>query len=115
MPPGAVADDAGWAALHCAASAGHADIVDGLLGAGADVFATNTTGQLPMHYAASKNHLDCAKRLQGAAGEHGQRMANGTDTSGSTPLLRSSARGYAAMTTWLLEVGVTASSTVAET
>ena len=101
-------DDAGWTPLHVAASSGHAAITLSLLRAGANPLAVNTTGQLAIHYAASRNRIAVAQHLQEAAGENGLAMVSAADTSGSTPLMRSSARGYEPMTVWLLEAGAPA-------
>jgi 26S proteasome non-ATPase regulatory subunit 10 len=46
-----------WTPLIISVSAGMEDVVRLLIGCGADVNATNKTGQSPLHYAASKNRL----------------------------------------------------------
>lgn len=46
-----------WTPLIISVSAGMEDVVRLLIGYGADVNATNKTGQSPLHYAASKNRL----------------------------------------------------------
>ena len=47
-----------WTPLIISVSAGMEQVVRLLIGHGADVNATNKTGQSPLHYAASKNRLE---------------------------------------------------------
>ena len=44
----------GWAPLHSAVSAGHEDVVQRLLSAGAEVGITTSGGQTPLHYAVRR-------------------------------------------------------------
>ena len=44
----------GWAPLHSAVSAGHEEIAEELLGAGADVNAETSGKRTPLHYAVSQ-------------------------------------------------------------
>jgi len=46
-----------------ATSAGHQQIVEKLAEKGADLNASNTTGQTALHYASSKDRLAIAKYL----------------------------------------------------
>ncbi len=52
-----------WTALHYAAFAGHANLVDDLLGAGADVNARSTNGSTVVMMAAREGHAALAERL----------------------------------------------------
>ncbi|NWG30006.1 MAG: ankyrin repeat domain-containing protein [Rhodocyclaceae bacterium] len=52
-----------WTALHYAAFAGHADVVEDLLAAGADVNARSTNGSTVVMMAAREGHTALAKRL----------------------------------------------------
>ena len=49
----------GWAPLHSAVSAGHDDVVQRLLSAGAEVGVVTSGGQTPLHYAVRRT---CAAR-----------------------------------------------------
>lgn len=55
-----------WTALHYAAFAGHAELVDKLLAAGADVNARSTNGSTVVMMAAREGRADIAKRLLAA-------------------------------------------------
>lgn len=52
-----------WTALHYATFAGHADLVERLLTAGADINARSTNGSTVVMMAAREGHVDIAKRL----------------------------------------------------
>lgn len=52
-----------WTALHYATFAGHAELVDMLLEAGADINARSTNGSSVVMMAAREGHADLAKRL----------------------------------------------------
>lgn len=56
-------DERAWTALHYAAFAGHADLVDTLLQAGADINARSTNGSTVIMMAAREGHAALAKRL----------------------------------------------------
>ncbi|TEB18904.1 ankyrin [Coprinellus micaceus] len=59
-------DNSGWTPLHIAVSAGHTEIVQELIGAGADVnrqVPTTDKGTTPLHYAASKTRIDIGRLL----------------------------------------------------
>jgi hypothetical protein len=55
-----------WTALHYASFAGHAELVDKLLAAGADVNARSTNGSTVVMMAAREGRADIAKRLLAA-------------------------------------------------
>lgn len=55
-----------WTALHYAAFAGHAALIDDLLAAAADVNARSTNGSTVLMMAAREGHDDLAKRLLAA-------------------------------------------------
>lgn len=52
-----------WTPLMISASAGHQSIVEKLVKSGADLNASNSTGQTALHYASSKDRLAIAKYL----------------------------------------------------
>ncbi len=55
-----------WTALHYAAFAGHAELVDRLIAAGADVNARSTNGSTALMMAAREGHAAIARRLLAA-------------------------------------------------
>ncbi len=55
-----------WSALHYAAFAGHAELAETLLAAGADVNARSTNGSTVVMMAAREGHADLAQRLLAA-------------------------------------------------
>lgn len=55
-----------WTALHYAAFAGHAELVDRLISAGADVNARSTNGSTVVMMAAREGHAAIARRLLAA-------------------------------------------------
>jgi ankyrin repeat protein len=50
-----------WSALHYAVFAGHADVVDLLLGRGADINALSTNGSTPLMMAAREGKESIAQ------------------------------------------------------
>ncbi len=56
-------DERRWTALHYAAFGGHGELVETLLGSGADVNARSTNGSTVVMMAAREGHADLAKRL----------------------------------------------------
>ncbi|MEW6514390.1 MAG: ankyrin repeat domain-containing protein [Pseudomonadota bacterium] len=52
-----------WTALHYATFGGHAELVDSLLSAGADINARSTNGSTVVMMAAREGHAELAKRL----------------------------------------------------
>ncbi|XP_014780066.1 ankyrin repeat domain-containing protein 27 isoform X2 [Octopus bimaculoides] len=82
-------DDRGYTALHVAAAAGHAELIDILVYHGASVDATDYMGLTPMHLACQKGfqsvtlllvHFGCNLHL--------------TDNDGNTPLHSCAANGH---------------------
>ena len=59
----------GYTPLFLASQAGHADVVDVLINAGADAKAVSTTGSTPLMLAASAGAVDAAKRLLDAGAD----------------------------------------------
>ncbi|KAL1117602.1 hypothetical protein AAG570_003917 [Ranatra chinensis] len=74
-------DVEGNGALHHAASAGHAAIVDKLLSLGADPNATNKLGRSPLHLCCEKGHEAVCQLLIGKQGS-----LEAADHQGNTPL-----------------------------
>ena len=56
-------DKHGFTPLHNAASEGHAQLVDLLLGTGGDINARDEDGATPMYLASKQGHLDVVKCL----------------------------------------------------
>ena len=57
-------DKDGLAALHCAASRGHHDCLEALLGlCGAEVDVLDNNGSTPLFYAVTLGHSECAALL----------------------------------------------------
>lgn len=97
--------EAGDTVLHIAARAGHLDIVNALLSAGAPVDAQNALGWTPLFCAAYNHDLDCGfapivKRLIDAGANVNQRIAFGI-----TPLMLAAGGGEAAVCKELLDAG----------
>ncbi|EFA77294.1 hypothetical protein PPL_12505 [Heterostelium album PN500] len=57
------ADHLGNTALHYAATAGHASVVESLIKSGANVNSQNKVGDAPLHKAAARGRLECVKLL----------------------------------------------------
>lgn len=74
-------DNTSRAPLHWAASNGHADAVQHLIDAGADVNIKDVDGWTPLHFSALNNKTDCARRLLDAGCRHDH-----DEGSGQTPL-----------------------------
>lgn len=68
-----------WTALHYAAFAGHADIAERLLAAGADVNARSTNGSTVVMMATREGHADLAQRLHAAGANPALRNDYGDD------------------------------------
>jgi len=64
-------DEAGWTALHDAATRGYDDVVELLLVAGADVEAKSNTGWTALHYAAQEGHAAVVELIESWVAEHG--------------------------------------------
>ena len=56
-------DKQGRNCLHVAANSGHFDMVQVLIGQGADPVVPDNDGWLPLHYAAHAGFLDVVKQL----------------------------------------------------
>lgn len=56
-------DRHGKTGLHIASSHGHYQMVEVLLGQGAEINATDKNGWTPLHYASKTGYLDCVKLL----------------------------------------------------
>eukprot|EP00730_Choanoeca_flexa_P001255 TRINITY_DN10553_c0_g1_i3.p1 TRINITY_DN10553_c0_g1~~TRINITY_DN10553_c0_g1_i3.p1 ORF type:complete len:223 (+),score=62.49 TRINITY_DN10553_c0_g1_i3:200-868(+) len=89
----------GDTALHRAAYEGHADIVEELLGAGADVFVVSR-GLLPSHMAARKGHLDVIKVLH----EHDAKVLLAKTEDGASVWHHAAASGHEELMQWLLHL-----------
>lgn len=96
-------DKDGSTPLHCAVWKGHAEVVNALLDAGADIHAHNQNdhwGTTPLHAAAHANHGPIVKRLI----EHGADV-NARNLRGGTPLGETSAHNAARAAKILKEHG----------
>lgn len=96
------ADEAGWTALHIAASIGNKNLVNLLLSNDppASVKTVANSGQTPLFMAVSKNHLDIVNILLEAKASPSTKDRNGT-----TPLQRAAAAGSVELVTRLLDAG----------
>ncbi|XVF04858.1 hypothetical protein REPUB_Repub05bG0121500 [Reevesia pubescens] len=56
-------DSQGRTALHMAAANGHLDMVEYLIGSGADVNASNVENNTPLHWACLNGHVEVVKKL----------------------------------------------------
>jgi len=91
----------GMTALHWAANGGHADLVDMLLYAGANVRATTRLGAYtPLHVASRSGHAAIVARLAGAGAD-----VNGATATGATSLMLAAASGKADAVKALLDHG----------
>ena len=79
----------GCVALHCAADEKHADVVDVLIDAGADIEIKDDTGSSPLHVACRSGALAVVKLLVKAGAG-----VRGTDNDGNACLLCASAQGH---------------------
>ncbi|QRV90407.1 ankyrin repeats [Ceratobasidium sp. AG-Ba] len=70
-------------------SAGHDNVVQELLGAGASPLATNDKGLTPLHYAASKGRVDIGKTLIARGAD-----INAKDRANQHPLHRAASAGH---------------------
>ncbi|TNY20484.1 putative proteolysis and peptidolysis-related protein [Rhodotorula diobovata] len=81
-------DGVGNTALISAATTGSLEMVKLLLGAGADVTATNSRCATALHYAASKGHVSIGRLLLDKGGD-----VNARDRANQLPLHRASTTG----------------------
>ncbi|GAA5999032.1 ankyrin repeat domain-containing protein [Rhodotorula paludigena] len=81
-------DGVGNTALLAAASTGNLEIVKLLIGAGADVHATNEKGVTALHYAASKGHVSIGRLLISKGAD-----INTRDRASQLPLHRAATTG----------------------
>ena len=88
-------------ALTQAAYLGQAQIVDALLGRGADALAKNTQGTGPLMAAAAEGYTDITRKLL----EKGGVPPDDPDMDDTTPLMVSSVRGHIDIVTMLLNAG----------
>ncbi len=84
------------APLHSALAGRHAEIVDMLLAAGADVNAVQADGYTPLHEAAQNGDQAMAERLVAAGANRDVRLDNG-----ATPADSARAAGHEALAAWL--------------
>jgi len=68
-----------WTALHYAAFAGHAELLDRLIAAGADVNARSTNGSTVVMMAAREGHAAIARRLLAAGANPALKNERGED------------------------------------
>ncbi|BGP39986.1 putative ankyrin-repeat protein [Rhodotorula kratochvilovae] len=81
-------DGVGNTALMAAATTGNLEIVKLLVGAGADVTATNEKGATALHYAASKGHVSVGRLLISKGAD-----INARDRASQLPLHRAATTG----------------------
>jgi len=91
-------DEANWTPLIIAASAGKLEIVETLIGKGADVNAKNSGGHSALQYAASKNHAEIVELLIANNAD-----PNIADEMSSTPAHRAASLGNLKILAFLLE------------
>jgi ankyrin repeat protein len=84
------------APLHSALAGGHAEIVEVLLAAGADVNAVQADGYTPLHEAAQNGDTATSKRLVAAGADTTARLDNGLTPAGSARRA-----GHVALADWL--------------
>ena len=92
-------------ALYEAVRGGHLDIVEYLVGAGADVNATNR-GRTALYWAAGEGHLDIVEYLVGAGADVNHRLEDGW-----TALHRAARYGHLLVVQYLLEQGLDVNAT----
>jgi ankyrin repeat protein len=90
----------GLTALHAAAQNGHLELVEALVGKGADVDASTNEGDTPLKLAASKGHVEVAQALLGA-----HASVNSAGAHDLTPLHAAVACGCVPMMELLLDAG----------
>ena len=101
-------DNDGYTALYCAAGDNHADVVEVLIDAGADIEAKDDMGRPPLYCACRLGNLAVVKLFVKAGG------VRATDNEGTTCLMYASEYGHTETVRYLvglLEVDVNASNT----
>ncbi|GAA5851295.1 hypothetical protein JCM8547_004198 [Rhodosporidiobolus lusitaniae] len=91
-------DGVGNTVLMSAATSGNLEIVTLLLGAGADVHATNSKGATALHYAASKGHVNIGRLLITKGAD-----VNARDKANQLPLHRAATTGSVAFVHLILQ------------
>jgi ankyrin repeat protein len=93
-------DDGGYTPLHKASYAGHEDVVNYLLGLGANVNAASNSGSTPLHGAAYYGHQAAMESLVEAGAD-----INIQNNGGYTPLLSAMAGGQTEIAIALIRHG----------
>ena len=86
--------------LHCAASCGHATIVEYLLTKGAEINVKDNNGWTPLHYAALNGNITTVEYLLTKGAE-----INVKNNDGTTPLHWAARNGHATIVEFLLTKG----------
>jgi len=87
----------GYTRLHISCFAGERDVVQFLIGEGADIYAIDNAGREPLHRAAAGGHVDIAGLLIAKGADLNLRARNG-----ATPLWEAAIYGRADMVKFLL-------------
>jgi ribosomal protein L19E len=90
----------GWTALTLAANAGHVDVVQTLLAAGANIDTADFKGRRALGIAVSRGHADLMQTLLDAGAN-----VNAVDADGMTALILAAYKGRTDMVEKLLEAG----------
>jgi len=93
-------DEKGRTTLMRAAAQGRADLIPGIVAAGADVNARDQEGNSAVYFAAGNGHLAAVEALLKAGAN-----ANGADNNGSPILVSPAVQGYTAIVKLLLAKG----------
>lgn len=96
-------DEQGRTTLMRAAAQGRADLIPGIVAAGADVNARDKEGNSALFFAAAKGHLDAVQALLRAGAN-----VNTADNNGSPVLISPAVQGYTAIVKLLLAKGARA-------
>jgi len=95
----------GKTALHLAAGHGFTQIVDRLLGVGADPSAMDRQGRQPLHWAAEGNHVEAVSILLNFGGP-----SSGQDKTGAAPMHLAAAGGFLHVADLLVRFGADVNS-----
>ncbi|KNC46491.1 uncharacterized protein AMSG_02926 [Thecamonas trahens ATCC 50062] len=101
-----VADADGVTAMHFAASGGHVDVLDYLLGHHATVNCVSHAGVVPLHLAAAAGHLPATRLLLDASVGSAEYAKNAPDNLGRTPLHMAAWEGHFDVVAALLDADV---------